>query len=287
MTVVFAESSRDVVTVQGTDAASYLQGQLSQDVAAMAPGEVAWSFVLSPQGKVDGWGRVLRVDDETFQIDVDHGAGETWQARLSRFLLRTKADITVTHDVPALLVRGATVAGGLDAGWPGVEGADLLGVGLVLGDEEPDAELPADLPADARAASEGEWEALRISSGVPRWGAEIDADTIPATLGQWVIDASVSFTKGCYTGQELVARIDSRGGNVPRRLAGVIVEGPAPAPGTTIQVDGADAGTVTSSADSADGHTSVALVFAPRAIEVPTDAQVDGAPARLVELPFP
>ena len=56
-----------------------------------------------------------------------------------------------------------------------------------------------------------------------RW-AELDPETIPATVGQWAIDASVSFTKGCYTGQELVARIDSRGGNVPRRLRGLVLE---------------------------------------------------------------
>ena len=64
-----------------------------------------------------------------------------------------------------------------------------------------------------------------------RWAPRSPTDTIPAELGQWLIDASVSFTKGCYTGQELVARIDSRGGNVPRPLRGLVVDGAVPAVG--------------------------------------------------------
>ena len=284
MTVVYAETSRDIVSVEGPDAVSYLQGQLSQDVAALAPGEVAWTFVLAPQGKVDGWGRVLRVGPETIQIDVDHGAGDAWVARLRRFLLRTKAEISVRHDVAALAIRGSSATGGLPAGWPGDPGVDLLGAGLVLGDEEPGAALPADLPADAVAVDAGTLEARRIRAGVPRWGAELDTDTIPATVGQWAIDASVSFTKGCFTGQELVARIDSRGGNVPRRLAGLVVEGDAPAVGAEVTVDGATAGAVTSSAR--DGAGSVALLYVARAIELPAEAMVDGRPARLTTLPI-
>ena len=271
MPAVFAHARRDLVTVSGPDAIGYLQGQLSQDVAALAPGEVSWSFVLAPQGKVDGWGRVLRVDDETVQVDVDPGAGEVWEARLRRFLLRTKADITVQADVPIVAVRGATVDGGLPCGWPGIEGVDLLGVGHLLGD---DASEIDDLALDA----------LRIRAGVPGWGHELDAEVIPATLGQWVIDASVSFTKGCFTGQELVARIDSRGGNVPRRLAGLVLDGRPPAAGAAVEVGGKDACAVTSSAP--DGAGSVALAFVPRSVDVPGDATVGGVAARLVTLPM-
>ncbi len=290
MTALYAWTSRDVVTVSGPDAETYLQGQLSQDVTAPAPGEVTWTFVLSPQGKVDGWGRLVRIDGETFQVDVDPGAGADWEARLRRFLLRTKAEIEVHEAVPALAVRGATVAGGLACGWPGGEGVDLLGVGLVLGDEEPAAALPADLPEGAEEIGAGELDALRIRAGVPRWGAELNGDTIPATVGQWVIDGSVSFTKGCFTGQELVARIDSRGGNVPRRLVGVVIDGPPPAVGADVTVDAKAAGTVTSSApegsgDRRDGR-SVALAFVARAVEVPADASVDTTPVRLVPTPI-
>lgn len=284
MTVVYARTTRDLVTVSGHDAVTYLQGQLSQDVAALAPGQVARTFVLAPQGKVDGWGRMLRVDDETVQVDVDAGAGALWEARLRRFLLRTRAEISVQVDVEALVIRGATVEGGLPCGWPGQEGVDLLGVGHLLGDDpEP---LPVGLPAEAVEVDDVGLEALRIRAGVPRWGAELDTDTIPATLGQWVIDASVSFTKGCFTGQELVARIDSRGGNVPRRLVGVVVDGPPPSPGTPIEAGDRPAGTVTSSAPDPSGTGSVALAFVPRAIEVPADVTLAGTTGHLVNLPM-
>src|SRR5271157_4775990 len=77
-------------------------------------------------------------------------------------------------------------------------------------------------PVDAAA-----YEAVRVEAGFPRHGDELDERTIPAEAG--LVEASVSFTKGCYTGQELVARIDSRGSNVPRRLRGLLLSGPAEA----------------------------------------------------------
>lgn len=281
MTVTFAWTVRDVVEVAGPDAATYLQGQLSQDVLALSVGGAAPTFVLAPQGKVEGWGRLQRTGEEAFAIDVDAGAGARWQARLSRFLLRTRAEIVVREDVPTLAVRGATVAGGLAALGLGVVGSDLVGV------DGPD--LPTEVPADAVEVTADQLEVQRIRAGVPGWGTELDEDTIPATVGQWVIDASVSFTKGCYTGQELVARIDSRGGNVPRHLVGVVVDGPPPAAETVITVDGEAAGAITSSAIDHDLAASVALAFVPRSVEIEADgtkAEVAGVPARLVALPI-
>ncbi len=281
MPATCAWTTRDVVTVTGPDAASYLQGQLSQDVLALPVGATALSFVLAPQGKVDGWGRVHRTGDDAFSIDVDAGSGPLWQARLTRFLLRTKAEVVVAEDVSVLSVRGVEVPGSLPAPGAGIVGGDLLDV------HGPD--LPPGVPADAVEVPASSLEVERIRAGVPAWGTELDGDTIPATVGQWVIDASVSFTKGCYTGQELVARIDSRGGTVPRHLTGVVIEGPPPAAGTAVTVDGADAGAITSSAvDGAVGKT-VALAFVPRSIEVPPEgepAEVGGIAARLLPLPM-
>ena len=101
-------------------------------------------------------------------------------------------------------------------------------------------------------------------------GAELTEDTIPAEAGQWVVDASVSFTKGCFTGQELVARIDSRGGNVPRHLRILDAEGPAPAPGTELELDGAVVGRVTSSAGS------IALAYVKRSVTPPAAVTAAG-----------
>ena len=229
MTVYVGAIERDVVTIAGSEAADYLQGQVSQDVHALAVDDAAWTFVLSPQGKVDGWGRVHRIDAETYELDVDPGAGADVVARLQRFLLRTKAEITLQESVPGVAVRGVEPAGALPIAAADGVGGDVLRAKV--------GDLPADV-ADAADDDGAALESMRIRSGIPAWGREIDHDTIPATLGQRVIDASVSFTKGCYTGQELVARIDSRGGNVPRRLCGFTSPGPGPGRGDAVVVDG-------------------------------------------------
>src|SRR5690606_38689204 len=86
--------ARDVVRVAGPEAIGYLQGQLSQDVQGLAVGAGARSFVLQPTGKVDAWVRVNRTDEDEVILAVDGGHGEALVARLRRFLLRTKAEVT-------------------------------------------------------------------------------------------------------------------------------------------------------------------------------------------------
>jgi folate-binding protein YgfZ len=166
------------------------------------------------------------------------------------------------------------VAGGLPCLWPGTVGSDVLDPG---GD--------VSLPAGAVNLDGDGYEGLRIAAGVPRMGAEATSDTIPAELGRWVIESSVSFSKGCYTGQELVARIDSRGGNVPRHLRGLVVAGLPPAPGTPLRVDEREVGTVTSSAVDASGRT-VALALVHRSVEPPATVTVGEVSAQVVDLPL-
>lgn len=253
------------MTLTGPDTVTYLQGQLSQDVAAMAVGDSALAFVLQPQGKVDTWLRVDRAGPETVRLDTDAGAGAGLLARLERFKLRTRTELRLDEGVAVLAVRGAEVLDGVPCGWPGTVGSDVF-------DPDPDV-LPSDLPDGAVVVDAEGYEALRIAAGVPRMGAEIDEGTIPAELGPWVIAASVSFTKGCYTGQELVARIDSRGGNVPRHLRALVGDGVAP--GAAVEADGTDVGTVTS---AVAGH-GLALVH--RRVEPGATVVVGGAPARV------
>lgn len=279
---------RDVVRVSGPDAVAYVQGQASQDVAALGVGASARSFVLQPAGKVDAWLRVTRTGDEELVLDVDPGHGEALLARLRRFLLRTKAEVDpLDWQVIALRGPGAEAAAGdamaelaVSAGWPGVEGVDLLGPHVRPPLEVPDADVAA-------------YESARIRSGVPAMGAELTDATIPAEVGQWVIDASVSFTKGCFTGQELVARIDSRGGNVPRHLRGLDIPGSvAPPLDAAVVVDDAEVGRVTSVAPRPGDDGVVALAVIGRAVTPPVAAvvRVDGqggtVAATVVELPF-
>ena len=267
--------SRDFVRAEGPDAVSFLQGQLSQDVAALAVGDSAWSFLLQPQGKVDAFVRVTRLADDAVLVDVDGGWGEAVMARLARFKLRVKCDLTPlawrclavrgdgAHDVK---LDGLV----LGADWPGLPGVDAVGEPLAV-------------PEGVSVWDDRRWQAVRIAAGVPVMGAELTESTIPAESG--VIDLAVSFTKGCYTGQELVARIDSRGGNVPRRLRGLVLDGPTPPSGASVEdAEGHEVGVVTSAAGK------VALAYVRRAVEPPADAVVrwDGgsAPARIERLPL-
>ena len=115
-------------------------------------------------------------------------------------------------------------------------------------------------------------EEQRIRAGMPRLGAELTGDTIPGEGGQRLIDVSVSFTKGCYTGQELVARIDSRGGNVPRPVRVLVAQAPLEV-GAVVAVDGEDVGRVTSAAGL------VALAPLMRKVEIGDTVSIGGVPA--------
>lgn len=278
---------RDVVSVRGPDAPKFLQGQLSQDVSG-APGTSAWSYLLQPQGKVVALLRVSRRRDDEFVLDTDAGWGSAVIERLERFKLRIRCEVTPLS-WRCLGIRGPRaheVADGLEtsdgvfvgaADWPGMAGVDLVG--------------PApDLPAGIRLCDAEAFEAVRIESGVPAMGHELDERTIPAEAG--VIDQTVSFTKGCYTGQELVARIDSRGGNVPRRLRGVVI-GPGsarPPAGAVIRTDEREAGSLTSVGPSIGSRGVCALAYIRRQVEPPVDAVVDwdggSAAARVCALPL-
>jgi folate-binding protein YgfZ len=261
---------RDFLVVDGPDALSFLQGQLSQDVD-IDNGHSTWALLLQPQGKLVAFVRVLRQSADRFVVETDAGFGSVVVERLNRFKLRVKADVTPL-DWRCLAVRGpraheAVTSGGaagtvVVADWPGLPGADLVG--------------------DA-------YEAVRIEAGIPVMGSEMDESTIPAEAG--VVDQTVSFTKGCYTGQELVARIDSRGGKVPRKLRGMIVTGDdAPPVGAAVRSgEGKDVGRLTSVARS-PRLGIVALGYVRRAVTPPAEVTVawDGgsAPARVEPLPL-
>ena len=284
--IAVAVGTRDVVRVAGPEAAVYLQGQLSQDVDALAPGDDAWSLLLQPQGKLVAHLRVSRAAADELLLDVADGWGEAVVERLERFKLNTDADIELlswdwlAYRGPASSeLEGAApiVASGQ---WGPVPGVDAIGPGI--------AADPAIACVDLVAM-----EALRIEAGIAAMGAELDDRTIPAAAG--IVDDAVSFTKGCYTGQELVARIDSRGSNTPTRLRGVVVDTDAvPELSAVLTVaategDGdGEVGGLTSVAWSPRLGAAVALAYVARGVDVPTAAvlQPSGDPCRIVELPI-
>ena len=240
--MVATSEPRGVVRVTGQDAATYLQGQVSQDVDAITEGDAAWSLVLDPTGKLVSWFRIHRMGDHEFLLDLEPVGVEATVARLERFKLRTAVEFDVETGWRMVSVRGAetTPPGDLVAtvDWPGWVGTDAL---LAPTSDDPDIDVDADA-----------FEEARIRAGVPRLGTDLTVDTIPAEGGSALIEGAVSFTKGCYTGQELVARIDSRGGNVPRPLRVMeTADGAAITIGAPVEYDGQEIGVVTSAAGSA------------------------------------
>ena len=285
------ELAREFITVSGPQAVEYLQGQLSQEVEGLAPGGSTLSLLLEPQGKISAFLRVTRTGPDSILLDFDAGHGEAVLDRLRRFKLRTKADIEALEGWRCLALRGPALS--LPAGpppgegpaaadpvraafdWPGLAGVDLLG---------PAPQAPAGIERCDPAA----YEVLRIETGLPAMGRELEERTIPEETG--LVGATVSFTKGCYTGQELVARIDSRGGNVPRRLRGGAAgpDGPAEmAPGQTVTAAGQEIGRLTSVALS-PVRGAVGLAYIKRGHEPPVRAQLDGEgpEVTVVGLPF-
>ncbi len=264
---------RDVLEVTGPDAARYLQGQLSQDVVAMI-GDSAWSFLLAPTGKVDSWLRVHRVDAENYFLETDPGYGDVVLTRLKRFLLRTKA--TIAEPRRCALVQHRWNSSLVRLGADAVEGALIAtAVGpLVAGRDELFVEATSEdvVASNDNAVAPEAINRYRIAHALPTMGRELTEETIPGEAGAWVIDASVSFTKGCYTGQELVARIDSRGNNVPHPIRLLVLEGDAGV-GDDVTLDGASVGTITSVAQSLSPELP-ALALARVGRAVVTDTQV-------------
>jgi tRNA-modifying protein YgfZ len=144
----------------------------------------------------------------------------------------------------------------VDAGWPGLPGVDLLGA-------EPQ------VPRGVVLVSGDAYQLARIEAGIPMMGAELTERTIPAETG--IVERTVSFTKGCFTGQELVARIDSRGGHVPRHLRAVVLPEVVPPAGAAVVVGGKQVGVLTSVAAAPRGG-AVALAYISRDVEPPAAA---------------
>jgi folate-binding protein YgfZ len=313
---------RDVLSVRGDDAEAYLQGQLSQDITTLAIGGTTDTLLLEPDGKLCALLRISRLDGLGYALDVEAGFGAKVEARLRKFLLRSK--VQISHlEWRCVSLRGSAVdsaAAGLltalsEAGvlvlpfeWNGWRGVDLLGTRDLVLNPTSGGVPEAVTPCGPEAV-----EACRIASGLPAMGSELTEKTIAAEAG--LVERTVSFTKGCYTGQELVARLDARGSKVARRLVGVIggadPAGPALSYGMTLHAgeepdpdpDPAEplaqvaadkvVGSVTSAAWSPELGAWVALAYLHRSVESPGPVRVrsgDGLgrshPARVAPLPL-
>ncbi len=259
---------RDAVAVRGPDATAYLQGQCSQDVERLAEGASVDALLLSPQGKIDALVRVTRRAPDDLLVDVDEGHGAAVIDRLLRFRLRVKVDVEPeTWHVTAVRGPESSRVTERAPGWcvPFVWGA-VAGVDVFTTEPWTAHDVPA---CDVAA-----WEALRIEAGIPVMGREIDSQTIAAEAG--LVRRTVDFDKGCFTGQELVARLDARGSRVARVLRGLVVDTGAeqPAAGTSVLVSARTVGAVTSAAWSPGLQATVALAYVHRSVEPPAAVEL-------------
>jgi len=277
-----ARPPRDVVVVSGPDALSYLQSLVSADLEGIGDGQSVRSLLLTPQGKLEADFHLARVGDDAWLV-CEGGFGERLAAALERFKIRVKVEVTVRPDLSVLAVRAPeppararsedTVV--VPVPWPGGDRFDVVGPATAV--DEAETEMVA---AGAPALDADTYEARRVEAGVPRMGSELGEKTIPQEA--FLDRDAVSFTKGCFLGQELVCRIDTRGhvNKYLRRLTNI--EGGVPPRDAEIVAGEKAVGAVTSAAGE------FALGYVRHEVEPPTDVILrwDGgeATARVEEI---
>ncbi len=242
MVQLTALPERGVIAIEGDDRVGFLQGLVSNDIEAARPGHAVWAALLTPQGKwladffVFADAAALLLDCEAAQIPLI-------LQRLSRYRLRMKAEL---HAQPALQVHVA---------WQ--ERPDVQGI------IAPDPRLPdfcwrilSPTPLATNATPE-DWDRNRLAAGLPDGSKDMEADRSVLLEAGFDELSGVSWSKGCYMGQELTARTKYRG-LVKRRLVPVSIQGTLPAPGSPILLNGVEVGTMRSGRDTI-GLASVRL----------------------------
>jgi tRNA-modifying protein YgfZ len=253
-TTSIAPRPRDFVRVAGPQAAAFLQRMISNDVEALFEGASCEALLLTAKGRVIAPLRVWRRGAEDYLLLTEPELGDAVRACLVKMRVTTRCEIEPEEHVSTLVLDSA--ARGIPNDDYGVPAVELL-----------------DADVAGRPIDEDELERLRILALTPRYGREIDDRVLPAEAG--LDRRAVSFSKGCYPGQELVARLHFRG--KPNRLLRLLeLEGDPPPYDAEIVHGAKVVGRVTSAVDG------IALGFV--RVDVPDDAEllVDGSPVRLV-----
>ncbi|MGD9737675.1 MAG: folate-binding protein YgfZ [Solirubrobacterales bacterium] len=295
---LLVRADRGLIAVTGPDAAEYLQGQLTNDIEALAVGEGQYAALLDRKGHMQADMRVLRAAGEEILVDTEAAALPAVTRHLTMYSVGRDVDVADVSSERAVLSllgpRSAEVAAAPPlpehACQPlTVAGTECLAVGTRAGIDLVCAAAEAERLAGAlRAAGAADVspeavELLRIEAGVPRFGAEMGSETMPAEAG--IVERAVSFTKGCYIGQETVARLHYKG-KPNRHLRGLRLSAAAQ-PGTALRLGEKEVGRLGGSAVSpAQGPIGLAILR--REAEPGAELSVgeDGVKAVVVDLPF-
>ena len=297
---LFDRSERGKLALSGPEAAVFLQGQVSNDVEALRPGSGCYAAFLTPKGKMLGDVRILATDDELL-LDTERVALQALFNLARRGLLGFNAELhkrTLERALISLVGPRSPSVVGLPELGAGPEHAHLetrvgdvstrairtdVGVDLLCDSDALASLQAALLDLGAREVAEEAVECLRVEGGRPRYGIDLDDTVIPEEAG--LNERAVSFSKGCYVGQETVARLHWRG-RPNRQLRGIRLSGPA-APGDELSFGERPVGRLGSVAASPRfGPIGLALIR--REAEVGSEVTVGQAATRatVVELPF-
>lgn len=238
MSAFYLEQTRDEILVTGVDSRKFLHSQLANDIASLALGDSRYSLLLEPTGKITSLVRVRCIAEDNFVLDAESGLAEITSSRLLRFKIRIKCEL-VTSSQNYFLFRNLT----------NEQHAKLVSSHSAIKAWR-GAKLELDALAfdpkqllDIRQGAIGEFELARVLAAWPIMGVDMTTDSTPSETG--LTDVAVSFTKGCYPGQELVERMDSRGTAAPKSLRLIRVTGGARV-GEPVVLNGQEIGTYTS-----------------------------------------
>jgi folate-binding protein YgfZ len=308
-------SDRGRLTISGPDRASYLQGLLTNDVIALKAGQGCYAAYLTPQGRMITDLFLYELGD-LMLVTLPRITKDTVLARLNQFIFSEDVSIgDVTDTFAQIAIIGPEAAERLGGILDGASREMLAAlpehgnarvgfashpaiVARVTDAGEPGFDVYVErthataltsrlATAGTPALDDDTAEAIRIEAGVPRFGHDMDEDTIPLEAG--IESRAISFTKGCYVGQEVIIRVLHRGhGRVARKLTGLALDGSVvPPPGATVRVDDREAGHVTSAAVSPALEKPIALAYLHRDfLDAGTEVSVDGARAVVTPLPF-
>jgi len=292
-------SERGKLLVAGPEAAEYLQGQLTNDTEAIEPGEGVYAALLDRKGHMQADMRVLRPGEgPDLWLDLEPEGLEAARRHLGMYKIGRDVDVVDATAERAILSligpRAVEIAGSAPLPENSCEavtigGAECLAVGTAAGIDvftpvaERDRVHAALLAAGAVEVSPAAAEILRIEAGRPRFGAEMGTETMPAEAG--IVEQAVSFTKGCYIGQETVARLHYKG-KPNRHLRGLKLSAPAQ-PGAALLFGEKEIGTLGSAAVS-PAFGPIGLAILRREAEPGATLAVgeDGVTAEVVALPF-
>lgn len=292
-------STRGMLKVGGADAAEFLQGQLTNDIEALEPDHGLYAALLDRKGHLQADMRVLRLKSGEIWLDLEPDATERALKHLRTYSIGREveiADVGRDWTITSLIGPTAGATAGFERlgpehrqtfrNWEGVEVLGVatdLGVDLITGAGQAEALHELLGAAGAVEVSDEAAEILRVESGRPRFGRELTEATMPAETG--IEERAISFTKGCYIGQEPVARLHYRG-KPNRHLRGLRLSAPAE-PGQALRLGDREVGQIGTAAIS-PALGPIALAVVRREAEPGAEVEVvdTGATATVMELPF-